>query len=181
MEPELDEWSELEYANIRKHVGPNRLILSHVHPTLLANLPERIRPENGIVITEKPILDIEGVEKSKVILLDPQATEELVPEDGDNFEYFLFGGILELRVQGFATRHLGPVQMTTDTAVLVSQLVVEGRKRLGELPFVDRPEIKLGKKESVELPFRYIVEDGKPKLPAGLFELLKKSNDVSLI
>ena len=115
MEPELDEWSEvsplatnlslsllatkpgepqLEYANIRKHVGPNRLILSHVDPTLLARLPERIRPENGIIITEKPILDIEGVEKSKVILLDPQATEELVPEDGDKFEYFLFGGIL---------------------------------------------------------------------------------------
>ena len=94
---------------------------------------------------------------------------------------FNHGGFQELRVQGFATRHLGPVQMTTDTAVLVSQRVVEGRKRLGELPFVDRPEIKLGKKESVELPFRYLVEDNKPKLPTGLLELLKKSNDVSLI
>lgn len=35
----------------------------------------------------------------------------------------------ELRKLGFATRHLGPVQMTTDTAVNVSRRVVEGKSK----------------------------------------------------
>ena len=33
----------------------------------------------------------------------------------------------ELRVLGFATRHLGPVQMTTDTALGVTKLVVQDK------------------------------------------------------
>ena len=33
----------------------------------------------------------------------------------------------ELRVLGFPTRHLGPVQMTTDTALGVTKRVVEDR------------------------------------------------------
>ena len=33
----------------------------------------------------------------------------------------------ELRVLGFPTRHLGPVQMTTDTALGVTKLVVEDK------------------------------------------------------
>ncbi|KAJ3291330.1 hypothetical protein HK104_006177 [Borealophlyctis nickersoniae] len=190
MEPELDEWSELEYANILAHVGPSRLYLSHVDPTLLSRLPARIGPDSGIISTSKPVLEL--VEKDKVILLDPAATEELKPEDGEKFEWLLFGGILgddpprdrtkELRVQGFATRHLGPVQMTTDTAVLVSQKVVEEKIPLDQLPYVDRPEIRLGKKETVEMPFRYLKkEDGSPGLPPGMLELLRKSNEISLI
>lgn len=86
-----------------------------------------------------------------------------------------------LRKLGYATRHLGPVQMTTDTAVIVAQKVVEEKIPLDKLEYVDRPEIKLGKRETVELPFRYLVTDGKPRLPDGLLELLKKSNDVSLV
>lgn len=51
------------------------------------------------------------------------------------FRYFLFGGILgddpprdrtgALRAMGFPTRHLGSVQMTTDTALGVTKRVVE--------------------------------------------------------
>jgi ribosome biogenesis SPOUT family RNA methylase Rps3 len=33
----------------------------------------------------------------------------------------------ELRVLGFPTRHLGPVQMTTDTALGVTKLVVDDK------------------------------------------------------
>lgn len=33
----------------------------------------------------------------------------------------------ELRVLGFPTRHLGPIQMTTDTALGVTKLVVEDK------------------------------------------------------
>jgi ribosome biogenesis SPOUT family RNA methylase Rps3 len=42
----------------------------------------------------------------------------------------------------------------TQTAVLVAQKVLEGGVPLGELKFVDSPEIQLRKRESVCLPFR---------------------------
>ena len=37
---------------------------------------------------------------------------------------------------GFPTRHLGPVQMTTDTALGVTKLVVHDRISLNEIPYV---------------------------------------------
>ncbi|CAD7941117.1 unnamed protein product [Amoebophrya sp. A120] len=40
-------------------------------------------------------------------------------------------------------RHLGSWQMTTDTALLVSKLVLEERLSLEEIPFLDGPEIPL--------------------------------------
>lgn len=65
--------------------------------------------------------------------------------------------------------------MTTDTAVLVAQQIVEKKIPLDDLKFVDRPEIWLSKRESVTLPFRYLVnEKGEPKLPPGLIEHMKK-------
>lgn len=75
------------------------------------------------------------VPKARVCLLDPRAEKELAPEDAEVFDLFLYGGILgddpprdrtgELRKLGFEGRHLGPVQMTTDTAVGVTKIVVE--------------------------------------------------------
>lgn len=72
---------------------------------------------------------------SRVCLLDPKAEKELSPEDGEAFDIFLYGGILgddpprdrtgELRKYGFEGRHLGIKQMTTDTAVGVTKMVVE--------------------------------------------------------
>ncbi|KAG0376560.1 hypothetical protein BGX24_007536 [Mortierella sp. AD032] len=149
----------------------------------------------------------------KVCLLDPSSPYPLAPEDADTYDYFLFGGILgddpprdrtgELRKLGFATRHLGSVQMTTDTAVNVTRRVVEGKTPLDKIPFIDHPEIKLRKKETVTMPFRYIAlppkesteiavegEDStkkskkakklEPLLPPGMIELLKKDNDAAL-
>ncbi|KAJ3179796.1 hypothetical protein HDU87_002364 [Geranomyces variabilis] len=193
MEPELDEWSQLEYANIVKRVGRNRLYLTHVDPELLKRKAAHIGEGSGIVSSVKAVQELEEVEFSKVLLLDPSAPEPLAPEDAANYEWLLFGGILGddppqdrtqyLRKLGYARRHLGPVQMTTDTAVIVSKEVIENQIPLDKLAYVDRPEIKLGKKETAELPFRYLVnpETGEPQLPEGLIELLKKSNDISLV
>jgi len=44
----------------------------------------------------------------------------------------------ELRVLGFPSRHLGPVQMTTDTALGVTKLVVQDKIPLDEIPFIVR-------------------------------------------
>lgn len=65
----------------------------------------------------------------RLCLLDPRAEKVISPEDAELFDGFLFGGILgddpprdrtkELRKLGYEGRHLGSVQMTTDTACYV--------------------------------------------------------------
>lgn len=78
------------------------------------------------------------------------------------------------------------MQMTTDTAVRVTRLVVEGQSAykpvnargqevdhtnkitvpLEKIPYVDFPEIKVSKNETTEMPFRYVKnDDGSPVMP----------------
>ncbi|KAL9709204.1 hypothetical protein Ac2012v2_007559 [Leucoagaricus gongylophorus] len=129
------------------------------------------------------LMNVHGISPDRICLLDPKAEKTLSPEDGNGtFDWFLFGGILgddpprdrtsELRVLGFPSRHLGPVQMTTDTALGVTKLVVQDKIPLDEIPFIDFPMIQFNAKESVEMPFRYITVDGEPKLPPGMRQLL---------
>ncbi|PPQ86140.1 hypothetical protein CVT25_003090 [Psilocybe cyanescens] len=146
------------------------------------------------------LMKARGIPLDKVCLLDPKAESELAPEDGDGrFEWFLFGGgpspddlssfflffvvpfqgddpprdrTSELRVRGFPTRHLGPVQMTTDTALGVTKLVVHDKIPLKEIPYINHPTIKFNAKESVEMPFRYIADGDEPRLPPGMKKLL---------
>jgi len=138
------------------------------------------------------LLESQNIPLQKVCLLDPKAELQLSSDDGDGrFSHFLFGGILgddpprdrtgELRVLGFPGRHLGSAQMTTDTAVGVTKLVVEDHLPLDAIAFVDFPSIKFSPKESVEMPFRYIaVANESPLLPPGMRELLHKDLDQEL-
>jgi ribosome biogenesis SPOUT family RNA methylase Rps3 len=51
-----------------------------------------------------------------------------------------------------------------------------------ELEFVDRPSIQISRKESVEMPFRYLVKDGAMVMADGMKALLKKqSGDILAI
>ncbi|KAI8808954.1 SAM-dependent RNA methyltransferase [Cladochytrium replicatum] len=194
MEANLWEWVALEYKHMLDHVGKGNLYLTSLNtsPNAVA-LPEAIT--SGAVCTTKAVTELE-FDLKRMVLLDPSAKEPLRPEDAEKFDYCLFGGILgddppkdrtkELRVLGFEGRHLGPVQMTTDTAVIVTKRILEDGIPLDKLPFVDRPEIRLRKKELVEMPFRYVVDgtdsDGKPEplLAPGMLEHLKASNDWDL-
>ncbi|KAF1811118.1 DUF431-domain-containing protein [Eremomyces bilateralis CBS 781.70] len=126
--------------------------------------------------------------KERVCLLDPKAEKELEPKDGEVFDAFLFGGILgddpprdrtsELRCKGFPTRRLGPLQMTTDTAVRVTRLVVASGIPVDQIPYIDYPEIKINKHETTEMPFRYVKDErGKPAMPEGMDELIAKDSD----
>lgn len=126
--------------------------------------------------------------KDRICLLDPAARQELSPTDGEEFDVFLFGGILgddpprdrtsELRKKGFTGRRLGPVQMTTDTAVRVTRMVIVDKVKLEDIPYVDFPELKLGEHESTEMPFRYVKDAaGRPVMPDGMFELIKADAD----
>ncbi|KAI0827442.1 SAM-dependent RNA methyltransferase [Trametes gibbosa] len=138
------------------------------------------------------LMEEKGVPIERVCLLDPKAEKELSPEDGDGrFEWFLFGGILgddpprdrtgELRELGFPGRRLGPVQMTTDTALGVTKLVAQDQKPLEKIPYIDFPTIVFNPKESVEMPFRYISDGKGPILPPGMREHLREDLNQSFV
>jgi ribosome biogenesis SPOUT family RNA methylase Rps3 len=72
----------------------------------------------------------------------------------------------ELRKKGYQGRRLGPVQMTTDTAVRTTRIVVQDRIELENIKYVDNPEIKVDEHESTEMPFRYVLDkNGNPVFP----------------
>ena len=136
-------WVRLEYAQMLKNAGEHSQVLfTSLSAPSAAALPAQLASAVGEATnvaaceaTTTPILDLlatagpngSPVPIEKVCLLDPRAPRVLSPADGapGAFEFFLFGGILgddpprdrtgELRKLGFETRHLGSVQMTTDT------------------------------------------------------------------
>ena len=111
---------------------------------------------NSLIATEgdSQYLNIKSESKripmSRVCLLDLRAEKELSPTDYEIFDVFIFGGILGdnppkdrtkyLRDVGYQTRHLGPTQMSTDTAVLTSKLIVEQKIPINDIPFIMEPE-----------------------------------------
>ena len=73
-------------------------------------------------------------DRRAVCLLDLRAEKELSSRDGGSLQVFVFGGILGdhpprdrtklLRGNIETMRHLGQPQLSTDTAVLVSKLIL---------------------------------------------------------
>ena len=88
--------------------------------------------------------------------------------DAQSFDVFLFGGILgddppkhrtkELHVLKCARRHLGALQMTTDTALVVSHEIIVNQRPIDSLPYVDNPDIPIADKEVISMPFRYLAD-----------------------
>ncbi|KAH9854620.1 DUF431-domain-containing protein [Lenzites betulinus] len=188
----IPKWVELEYMHMRTFAGPEATVhFTHLSAgscntlsSLFAQDADSTRAQ-AFAHTKSvlQLMEEKGVSIEKVCLLDPKAENELSPEDGDGrFEWFLFGGILgdnpprdrtgELRALGFPGRRLGPVQMTTDTALGVTKVVVQDKKPLPEIPYMDFPTIVFNPKESVEMPFRYISDGKGPVLPPGMREHL---------
>ncbi|KAI9671845.1 MAG: hypothetical protein M1831_003373 [Alyxoria varia] len=208
LDPELEEWSALEY----KHIATECLsagapfIVASVSPSL--DVPDDLKSVEGLTIEQRSVeamsynngqktgqdegegAVVEGAvfDRNKICLLDPAAPEDLSPEDAGKFAAYLFGGILgddpprdrtsELRDKGFQRRRLGSMQMTTDTAVRVTRLIVQDQTPFDRIPFVDCPELKIDEHESTEMPFRYVKgEDDQPVLPSGMLELIKKDSE----
>lgn len=94
LDPELEAWSSLEYLTIATecHAAGAQFLLSSV-PTSL-QLPQNLQGVQGLKVETRGIEEIYADKKDKVCLLDPAATKDLSPEDGDQFDVFLFGGIL---------------------------------------------------------------------------------------
>lgn len=155
LDPELEQWSALEYSTIasESHAAGSDFILSSVSPLL--QVPTEVSQVPGMRIEQRGVEQLFADRKDRVCLLDPSAKEELSPGDGGAFEVFLFGGILgddpprgwqltmrskrqwlievdrtsELRKKGYVGRRLGPVQMTTDTAVRTTRMVVQDKSK----------------------------------------------------
>ncbi|KAF9963756.1 hypothetical protein BGZ70_007219 [Mortierella alpina] len=215
MEEGMHDWCKLEYEHMVSVCGADHIYFTALTAKTLADMPETLSKAH--CHTEDILTMGDRIPHEKVCLLDPSSPYPLCPEDADKYDFFLFGGILgddpprdrtgELRKLGFATRHLGAIQMTTDTAVNVTRRVVEGKVPLDKIPFIDHPEIKLRKKETVTMPFRYIAKEmpeetassetapegdssatkkskkakkPEPLLPPGMIELLIKDNDAAL-
>ena len=118
------------------------------HPP--AELPLRLADYVDAVSGELRVLD-ESIPLAQVCLLDLKAAEPLRATDGTHFRLFLFGGILgdnpprgrtDVLLPHFPhRRHLLQRQLATDTAVLVTSIVVNDGRELTEVPFLDEPEL----------------------------------------
>lgn len=183
LDPELEEWSALEYINIARECSATgaTFILSSVPRQL--QVPARIRNEPGLQLETAAVESLFARHKDRICLLDPAASIELSTDDEQAFDIFVFGGILgddpprdrtsELREKGFTGRRLGPIQMTTDTAVRVTRMVVQGGSRLETINYVDYPELQLTTQESTQMPFRYVADgSGKPIMPEVVSAML---------
>ncbi|KAI0430663.1 DUF431-domain-containing protein [Xylaria sp. FL1042] len=193
LDPELGPWSELEYTAIARETGRagGSFVLSSMAPDLVARLPESLTAEAAFRAETRGVEELYPEGRERVCLLDPRAEKDISPDDKALFDVFLFGGILgddpprdrtsELRVKGFEGRRLGPVQMTTDTAVRVTRMVIEEQFTLNMVPYIDHPDLKINEHESTEMPFRYVKgDDGKPVMPEGMMDLIKKDADKSI-
>ncbi|WRT65113.1 uncharacterized protein IL334_002055 [Kwoniella shivajii] len=168
---------------LNAHLSAPNPVSSPTSPTIHLESTSKGHPTTLPILELLPTLN-PPINKDRVCLLDPRAEKVLSPEDSDLFDVFLYGGILgddpprdrtgELRKLGFQGRHLGEKQMTTDTAVGVTKIVVEDGVPLDKIPYTDFPTITFNKHESIEMPFRYVVDEkGEPILPPGMKEHLK--------
>lgn len=193
MEEGFSEWVILEYSQIIRDLGKENLVLSSLPAgTVESDIPQRLR-DLGLQWTTEECINLDGgVNPTKVCLLDPGAEQDLVPEDLEQFDYFVFGGILGshpridrtgiLREKyGFAGRRLGSLQMTTDTAIRTTQRIVKDQIKFEDIKFIDYPEIRYNKYESTEMPFRYILDsEGTPILPEGMLKLIEHDAEQSI-
>lgn len=94
LDPELGPWSTLEYRSIAQESAEAgaRFILSSVPKVL--SLPSELRDPGLLTIEHLSVEDLFQENHGRICLLDPAAPVELSPEDGTQFDVFLFGGIL---------------------------------------------------------------------------------------
>lgn len=174
LEPRVFKWCKLEYFHISSFVGKENLWIANVKNSKSLVGCAKLFKESGSKLDLK-----------NVCVLDPDAGQELSSDDVKKFEYFVFGGILgdypprkrtkeELTkfLPNAEKRHLGKEQMATDNAVFVVREILSGKK-LSELKFQEGVEICIKDGESVQLPYKYVIVNGKPLVCDALVQMLK--------
>ena len=183
LENELYEWCLIEYTNISKIVRKNNLIFTNIKN----KKDEKKLKKLGQVISES----VTKLNLKNACLLDPKSPKCLQPKD--KFDYVIFGGILgdypeQGRTEKYLTSKLKNVeiinlkemQMSTDTAVLVTKIITDGTQ-IEKIKFIDKPLITLKKgkfKEEIELPYRYVSKNNKPAISNKLLKYLKNKKDI---
>jgi len=171
LEPRLFRWCILEYRHISEIAGKDNVMFTNVRDKDAQKL-KRYGKVSSRSVTALGL--------KNACVLDPFAKKTLSSED--DFDYLVLGGILgdepmrertkkELALDA-ERRNLGRAQFSTDTAVYVAKHIMDGGK-MSDLEFEDEIELDIREGESVILPFRYVIEKGKPLLPEGLVKFLK--------
>ena len=173
LEPRLFKWCLLEYEHISSFVGRKNLLFTNIKSVALKKYG-RVEPRS-----------VKHLRFENACVLDPEAKQTLTPEIAKKYNYFIFGGILgddppKARTKTELTKflpypafNLGKAQMSTDTAVIVTKMIIDGKK-LSELKFQQGVCIPVSKGEEVHLPYKYLLVKGKPLLAPGIAGMLKK-------
>lgn len=173
LEPRLFKWCFLEYSHISSFVGKENLLFTNIKSEKLKEFG-KVEPKS-----------VKELHFDKACVLDPEAKEALTPEIAKKFDYFIFGGILgddppKVRTKAELTKflpypsfNLGKAQMSTDNAVIVTKMIVDGTQ-LSELEFQDGIDVPIAEGEEVHLPYKYLLLNGKPLLAPGIVGMLKK-------
>jgi len=177
LEPTLSRWILIEYENAVRLVG--RIIITNVK-----NERDREILSKIAVVKSERACEL----YDKAIILDPQASEELTPEDADKADVVVIGGILgdhpprgrtkEMLTSTFKNpiaRSIGPKQFSIDGAVFVAHMVLNRGYRLDEIEYVDGIILRrnvFGVEHTIELPYRYPIVNGRPLISDKLVEML---------
>ena len=183
LEPKLYEWCLIEYEHISEIVGKNNAIFTNI------NKKYKNKFKKYGAVFEKSVSDLK---LTNICVLSQYAEKALTAKDKNNFEYFVFGGILgdnpaknrtnilikrlKKHKIKFESRNLGKKQMPTDTAVYIAKKILEGKK-LSSFKFVDELEIDINDNESITLPFRYVVDREKLIINEKLVQYLRKRKE----
>ena len=175
---EISDWLWLEYKHVSEWWG-DRLVFTNVLPEERERLA-KLGSVIGESVTRFPF------DRSKIIVLDLQAEEELRPEDIEEDTIIVVGGILgdaiprgrtrefiTSKMEGVKVRHIGKPQFSIDGASIVAKLIAEGR-RLEEIDYEENPTIKLDEFSEITLHYAVPKLDGKLLLTPGLIDLQKR-------
>ena len=175
---EISDWLWLEYKHVSEWWG-DRLVFTNVLPEERERLA-KLGSVIGESVTRFPF------DRSKIIVLDLQAEEELKPEDIEEETIIVVGGILgdavprgrtrefiTSKMEGVKVRHIGKPQFSIDGASIVAKLIAEGR-RLEEIDYEENPTIKLDEFSEITLHYAVPKLGGKLLLTPGLIDLQRR-------
>ena len=182
IELKLYEWCLIEYKHISKIVGKKNLIFTNIK-----NKQNKLKKYGAVY--EKSISELNF---NNICVLSQYSKKTLATKDKNKFQYFVFGGILgdnpakkrtnqlinrlkQSKIK-FEARNLGNKQMPADTAVYVAKKILEGKK-LSDFKFVDKLEIEINENESINLSFRYVIDENKLIINEKLVEYLRKRKE----
>lgn len=147
----------------------------------------------GIPSTEKRFHEL--VDPSRVLILDPQADEELAPEDLEKVEAAVVGGILGAhpplgrtkkllsdRFPQALKRNIGPDQFPIDGAVYVVVQIARG-SRLHQIPRAVGITLRrrlAGVEHEIHLPYACPLVGGRPLISNGILRILGVPEDVEI-